>query len=271
MSEGPESFTIALAQADPLLFAKDENLAKAEIMIRQAASLGAGVIIFPELFLTGYTLRERAAEMAETIDGPSVRRIAALAGRSRIAVIMGYAELAPGGDQPYDAVFVVNAAGQVSGSYRKVHLYQEENRWFLPGDQPCVLDFGFGPAGLLICYDLEFPEAARPLALRGAGWVAVCTGNMLPNQHQQEVYIQSRAAENRSWVTLANRVGRESDLEFFGGSAVADPFGKLVAQAGDGETLLLAQIDLARAGRARLNADYLADRKPALYQTWDTT
>jgi predicted amidohydrolase len=122
--------------------------------------------------------------------------------------------------------------------------------------------------GLLICYDLEFPEAVRELALRGAQWVATCTGNMVPNQHLQEVYAQARAAENRLWVALANRIGREGELTFFGGSALADPYGELIAQAGEAETLLIADIDLARADQARSNADYLVDRKPQLYSKW---
>jgi predicted amidohydrolase len=270
MSGSIEPFSVALAQAEPRLFSKEENLSRAEMLIRQAGSLGAGAVIFPELFLTGYSLQERAVELAETLDGPSVKRIADAAARSRIAVFMGYPERTADDGPVYDSVFAVNAAGRVCGSYRKIHLFQDENRWFLPGDQPCVLDVGLGPVGLLICYDLEFPEAARQLALQGAAWIAVSTGNMLPNQHQQEVYVQARAAENRCWVALANRVGREGDLTFFGGSAVADPFGELAVQAGDGETLLLAQIDLARADQARLNADYLADRKPAVYRTWGT-
>jgi predicted amidohydrolase len=120
---------------------------------------------------------------------------------------------------------------------------------------------------LLVCYDLEFPEAVRELALRGARWVATCTGNMVPNQHLQEIFAQSRAAENRLWVAVANRVGREGDFQFFGGSAVADPWGVLTAQADDREIVLWADIDLGRAEEARFNADYLADRRPELYDT----
>ena len=106
----------------------------------------------------------------------------------------------------------------------------------------------------------------RDLALRGAQWVATCTGNMTPNQHIQEIYVQSRAAENRLWVAVANRIGREADLDFFGGSAVADPAGRLTAQAGSDETVLFADIDLERAVDARQNADYLTDRRPELYR-----
>lgn len=260
------SFRIALAQLEPALFDKTKNLAKAEEAIRQAADHGAAAILFPELFLTGYSLGERAVEMAETREGASIRRVAELAGLHRIAILMGFAELSENGRQAYDAVVVANAQGQISGIYRKIHLFHNETDWFLPGDQPMILDFGLGPTGLLICYDLEFPEAARQLALRGARWIATCTGNMIPNQHLQEIFLQSRAAENHVWAAVANRVGREGTLDFFGGSGVADPLGELTVHAGQDETILFADIDLERAEQARLNADYLADRRPEIYQ-----
>jgi 5-aminopentanamidase len=260
-----DPFRIALAQLEPILFDKAKNLAKAEEAIRQAADRGAAAILFPELFLTGYNLGERAVEMAEKRDGASIKRVEELAGLHRIAILMGFAELSDDGKQAYDSVVVANTQGRISGIYRKIHLFHEETDWFVAGDQPMVLDFGLGPVGMLICYDLEFPEAARQLVLRGARWLATCTGNMVPNQHLQEVFLQSRAAENHVWVAVANRVGREGTLDFFGGSGVADPFGVLTAQAGQDETILYATIDLGRAEQARINADYLADRRPELY------
>jgi predicted amidohydrolase len=260
-----DHFRVALAQLESQLFEKEANLTKAEENIRQAASGGAAAILFPELFLTGYSVNERAVEMAESSDGPSIRKIAALAFHYQIAVIMGYSELSVDGRHAYDAMFVVNAQGQFSGSYRKMHLFHAETLWFLPGEEFSIFNFGLGPTGFLICYDLEFPESTRTLALGGAKWIVTCTGNMLPNQHLQEIYLQSRAAENRLWIALANRVGQEGNHIFFGGSAVADPNGELVAQAAVGEKLLLTDIDLTRADQARLNADYLADRTPQHY------
>jgi len=261
-----DQFRVALAQLEPRLFDKETNLAKAEEYIRRAASGGAAAILFPELYLTGYSLNERTLEMAESRDGPSVGRVAEFAFRHQIAVIMGYAELSPDGRHAYDAMFVVNAQGHLSGFYCKMHLFHAETTRFLPGEEFSIIDFGLGPTGLLICYDLEFPETTRALALSGAKWIATCTGNMVPNQHLQEIYVQSRAAENRLWIALTNRVGHEGNLLFFGGSAVADPNGELVTQAEDGETLLIADIDLSRADQARLNADYLVDRVPSLYR-----
>jgi predicted amidohydrolase len=262
-----DQFNIALAQLEPTLFDKAKNLAKAEEAVRLAAGHGAAAILFPELFLTGYSLGERAVELAEKREGASIKRVAELARLYRIAILMGFAELSENGRQAYDAVAVVTDQGQLSGIYRKIHLFHEETGWFAPGNQPMVIDFGLGPAGLLICYDLEFPEAARQLALCGARWIATCTGNMVPNQHLQEIFLQSRAAENHVWVAVANRVGHEGTLDFFGGSGVADPLGKLTAHAGSDATILFADIDLGRAEQARLNADYLADRRPETYHS----
>jgi len=260
-----DKFQVALAQLKPLLFDKDFNLAKAKKHINLAATRGASAIIFPELYLTGYSLGKRTVEMAETIDGPSIRCIVALAKQYKIAVLMGFPELNPQNNHIYDSMFIVDEKGHFCGSYRKTHLFQTEKIWFHPGMNFSVIDFGLGPTGLLICYDLEFPEAARTLALNGAKWIATSTGNMVPNQHLQEINVQARAAENRLWVAVANRVGQEGNLSFFGGSAVADPYGNLIAQSKDGEELLFVDIDLARATKARLNADYLVDRRPEIY------
>jgi predicted amidohydrolase len=102
---------------------------------------------------------------------------------------MGYAELSPDKQHAFDAVLVVDAQGRISGSYQKIHMFHAEKEWFLAGDQLLIVDFGLGRTGVLICYDLEFPEAVRQIALRGARWVATCTGNMKPNQHIQEIFI----------------------------------------------------------------------------------
>jgi predicted amidohydrolase len=261
-----DRFQIALAQLAPVLFDKQANLEKAEKAIQTAASGCASVIIFPELFLTGYSLGRRAVEMAEPVDGPAAQRLAELAATHQIAVLMGYAELHPDGEKAFDAVLVINARGQICGSYRKTHLFHAETGWFAAGEGAMVVDFGLGPTGILVCYDLEFPEAARGLALQGAQWIATCTGNIVPNQHLQEIFVQARAAENRLWVAVANRTGREAGIEFFGGSAVADPHGALTEHAGEEETVLFADIDLKRTAQARSNADYLADRRPETYR-----
>jgi predicted amidohydrolase len=262
-----DQFRIALAQLKPRLFDKKANLAMAEKTISQASDNGAAVIVFPELFLTGYNLGSRAVELAESLDGPSARQIANLAMKYHIAVLMGFAERNQDLERmPFDSVLIVGSEGNIAGSYQKIHLFHSESRYFQAGSHPLVIDFGLGPTGILVCYDLEFPEAVRVLALGGACWIAACTGNMVPNQHLQEIFIQSRAAENRLWVAVANRTGSEGELTFFGESAVADPTGNLVTKAGGKDGIKYADIDLGASAKAKLNADYLADRRPEVYQ-----
>ena len=115
-----EQFCIALAQLEPTLFDKAKNLAKAEEAIHQAAEHGAAAILFPELFLTGYSLGERAVEMAETSEGASIKRMTELAGLYQIAILMGFAELSENGRQAYDAVAVIKRPGSIIG-----HLSQD--------------------------------------------------------------------------------------------------------------------------------------------------
>jgi predicted amidohydrolase len=259
-------FKVALAQTEPRLFDKAFNLEKAEHFIHQAALADAAVAVFPELHLTGYLVGEHAQELAELVDGPSVKRVAEMSRANHIGVIMGFVEQNANGGKPYDSVFITSAHGEILGSYRKMHLYRLEKECFLPGDEPQVLRSNTGRFGALICYDVEFPEAARLLALRGAQWLAVSTANMRPNEHLYDVVAQSRALENRVWLASANRVGGEETLEFFGRSAVSDPYGNIVAQAGSEECLLTIEIDLGRIDAARsIDTDYLADRRPALY------
>lgn len=261
-----KKFRIALAQTKPVLFDKTRNVSIAAEWMHMAAKEKAQIIIFPELFLTGYSIGSRFSEMAETIHGENITRLAALAKSYQMALIMGFAERDERSGQVFDAALYCGADGKIIGTYRKMHLYAAEKEWFARGEEARVWETDYGRVGALICYDVEFPEHARILALRGAGWLAACTGNMLPNEHAQEIFVQARALENRVWVALANRLGAEGEIEFFGGSAICDPRGKIVAQAGREETLLVADIDLDRNTQAIAeDTDYLAERCPQYY------
>ena len=257
---------IALAQTRPVLRDKKSNVHIAEEWIGRAAREKAEIVIFPELFLTGYLIGEHLQEMAETVRGENVVRLAEIAKAYKIALIMGFAEMDEANGQIYDASFYCNAFGTIIGTYRKIHLYAAEKEWFSRGQEFVIWERDRDRFGALICYDLEFPEHARILALRGARWLAACTGNMKPNEHAQEVFMQARALENHIWVALANRLGKEGEIEFFGGSAVSDPTGKIVVKATDEETLLVADIDLGRNNQAIAeDTNYLAERCPQCY------
>ena len=256
---------VALAQLTPCLGDKAKNVARAEWAIRDAAARAADVVLFPELFLAGYFMRERTRVLAEPLSGPSISAVARCAGMHHVAVVMGFPELGFGGNAVYDSACVIDNRGEVRGCYRKIHLFGEESRYFAAGNDYSVVLVGDHPAGIMICYDVEFPEVSRILALRGAHVLLVSSANMKPFETYQEVYLRARALENHAFVALVNRVGSEEQVEFFGESNVCDPLGHLLCRAEGGERLLFADIDLSLIARSRETLDYLSNRRPELY------
>ncbi len=257
-------FKLAIAQAEAVRYDKDANLARVEELMARASSNGAQAILFPELFLTGYTVWDRLAELAEPLEGPSIRRLADLAGRFRLAVVCGFPERRPG-FRPYNSACVIGPDGTVVGAYRKTHMFDREPEFFSPGEALPVFDTPFGPVGVAICYDLEFPEVARILALQGARIILNPTANMEPYAEYQAVYLRARAMENGIHIAAANTVGDDGTYAYFGESAAVDPRGRVLCRAERGEELLSAEIDLG-AGPADQNLQYLGRRRPDLYR-----
>jgi predicted amidohydrolase len=256
---------MALAQFRPILFDKPANLATAMRVIADAAAARADLVVFPELFLTGYFTRDQTRALAEHADGPALKLMATQARAHRIAVAMGFAEAERGGDALYNAVCVFSAAGDLAGCYRKVHLYGEESRYFSPGDDCVVADVAGCRIGLMICFDLEFPESARLTALKGAQILVVSSANMSPFETYQETYLKARALENHAFAVVANRVGTEDEVRFFGGSGACDPFGRELCRGGAEETLLVTDLDLSLLAQSRTLFDYFTVRRPGLY------
>lgn len=255
---------IALAQAAPVLGDKGANLAKAERFMQQAAQRGAHAIVFPEMFLTGYMVEERAGELAEPLDGPSVRQLAAWAARHGLLAVCGFPERAPDGSV-YNAACVIDRDGRVLGSYRKCHMFGGEEAYFRPGDALPVFATSLGTVGVMICYDLEFPEVARCLALQGAVLLLVATANMHPYEDYQRVYVRARAMENGCFVAVANQVGADHRYRYFGESAVAAPSGRVVAVGGGEEALVVGDADMAEVPPRDPWLRYLERRRPELY------
>ena len=222
-------------------------------------------MVFPEAFVTGYNIGAgRLAELAEPADGPAVQRLAAIARRAGIAILAGYAER--DGDAVYNSAVLVDRDGSTAANYRKTHLFGHVDREaFTAGDGFALADLDGLRVGVLVCYDIEFPEAARALALRGAQLIAVPTSLMEPAVEVAETLVPARALENQVFVAYANRVGDEGDLHYVGRSCVAGPTGAVTRAAPEGETLLIADVDPAALDRARERLFYLGDRRPPLY------
>lgn len=244
------------------------QLATLERQARVAAQAGARLIVTPEMFLSGYNIgADEARRLAEPSDGAWFRRIAAMAQAIGIAVAYGYPELGADG-QVYNAACLVADTGLRLLDYRKTHLWGELDRaMFAAGTaNRAVAEIDGIRIGLLICYDVEFPEMVRGLALAGADLVIVPTAQMEPYEFVQRRLIAVRAFENRLFVAYANRCGREAELRYYGESVVCGPDGDELARARDGDELLVADLDPDVLAAARSALPYLVDRRPELYR-----
>ncbi len=203
--------------------------------------------------------------LAEPADGDAADAVAEIAARHGVAVAHGYPERTQ--DGVFNAAQLISADGARLADYRKTHLYGAfEARWFTPGDRSVVqADLGGLRVGLMICYDVEFPENVRAHALAGTDLLLVPTAQMHPFQFVAESVVPVRAFENQMYVAYANRTGAEGEFDFVGLSTVAGPDGTARARAGRGEELLLADVDPALLAASREANPYLRDRRPGLY------
>lgn len=242
------------------------NIASLAQQAERASAQGARLLIAPEMILSGYNIGPEAiAELAEIADGPSAQAIAELARLHRIAILYGYPER--DGEKIYNAVQLIDRDGSRLANYRKTHLFGDiDNDAFSPGDQATVIaDLDGWRVGLLICYDVEFPENVRRLALAGADFVAVPTAVMPPYDFVASQMVPTRAVENQVFLAYVNRCGIENGLEYIGLSCVVGPDGNDLARAQRDEALITAVLERGLLDKWREFYLYMEDRKPALY------
>jgi len=268
----------------------DKNLQRAIDRLHQAAAKGAQIICLPELFQTQYFCqREDAAlfDLAEPIPGPATTRLAEAAKLLHIVLIGSlFEKRAPG--VYHNTAVMIDADGSLRGIYRKMHIPDDplyyEKYYFTPGDLGFkAFDTNVGRVGTLVCWDQWYPEGARLTALQGAqvlfyptaiGWHPAEKEQWGVAQHDAWQTIQrAHAIANGVYVAVVNRVGFEEGdirgnkapgkgLEFWGGSFVADPFGRVIAQAShDKEEILIADVDLKALEDIRRNWPFLRDRR----------
>ena len=257
MNAGPGLVRVAAAQTDPALRDIERNLKSIEESIREAAEQGARLIAFPECALNGYRYDdvEDVRADAQPIPGPATDRIHRLAADLDVHVVLGMVEVDDG--RLFNAAVLIGPGGVVA-SYRKTHLpFQAVDRFVEPGDIPfAVADTPVGRIGMLICFDLRFPEPARCLALEGAQIIVNLTNLPPPGAPQPAHMFATRAAENRVWLVSASRVGSETGVTYIGQSAIVSPTGEKVAEAGaEEETLVIADIVPADADAKDLIID----------------
>jgi predicted amidohydrolase len=270
-----DSVRVAAVQMDPQFGQRAANLDAIEESVRAASEAGARLVVLPECAVTGYMVEslDEGLDLAEPVPGPSVRRLEAIARRTGACLVAGLLERAD--DRLFNACVLVGPSGYLA-TYRKTHtLCLGVDRFANPGDIPyAVHELPFARIGILICYDLRFPEAARSLALAGAQIVCLPTNWPDSSGIMPEVFARARAAENRVYLVAADRVGRERRATFLGRSVVAAPDGRVLAEAGtEHPETLIVDLDLAEADRKHVvfrpgehEMDIFDDRRPDLYQ-----
>lgn len=265
--------TIALLQYAPTYLETAQNLDRVEALLEGQQ---ADLVVLPELFASGYFFRstEDVETIAEAIpDGPTVRRLEAWAAATGATYVAGLPERGDDGAR-YNSAVVVTPRGWL-GTYRKVHLYNEEKLHFAPGDLGfpvfTVTDRAGKPyrLGVMVCFDWYFPESARALALGGAQVIAHPSNLVRPDCPRS---MPIRALENHVFTATANRTGAETKgddtLRYIGRSLICDPKGQVLAAAGpDEETVIKADVDPASAAERQITRynHLFEDRRPEHY------
>ena len=263
-------FKIALAQTSSVQARKTENLEKIERAVMKAKKHRAELVVFPELSLTGYVLRDQIYELAEKIPGPSTRVIEGLARKNGIYIVFGMPELSEKTQATlYNTAVLIGPEGFI-GKYRKMYLPThsvfEEKRYFRPGYQISALDTKLGKIGLIICYDIYFPEVVRLTRLRGAQLIVCISASPAVRRTFFETLTMARAIENTAFLAYVNLVGVEDGLQFWGGSRLVGPNGKVLAQAKyDEEDFVVSEVDYSDIRPIEAFVPTLKDLRPELF------
>ncbi|AWM91584.1 carbon-nitrogen hydrolase [Pseudomonas sp. 31-12] len=266
---------VACCQVAPKIGDLAYNRTLTERAIRSAALQGAQVVVLPELVQSGYLFadHDEALSLSETTDGPTLRLWTALAKELNVVVVGGFCERLQG-DELANSAAMIDPQG-LRAVYRKAHLWDAESEIFSPGnDAPPVVETVHGRIGMLICYDLEFPEWVRLPALAGAELLCAPVnwpdGPRPPTERPAEVVrVQANASVNRMFIAACDRHGHERGVGWVQGSVIVDADGYPLAGPAEqgGEQILLATLNLAEARNKRISArnDLHRDRRLGLY------
>ena len=257
---------IACAQMDVHLGDSAYNYAHALELVRKAAAAGADTVLLPETFNIGFFPRENLAELADP-DGEIVKMaFGALAAELHINLIAGSVVTNRGG-QVYNTSYVFDRGGTCVASYDKTHLFTPmgEHEYFTPGDALCTFTLDGVKCGLIVCYDLRFPELTRSLALQDIELLFVPAEWPGIRRAHWQTLNRARAIENQIFLACCNGCGTAGETVYGGNSAVYDPWGVVLVAAGEKEEVISADCDLSVIGNIRSSMHVFNDRRPELY------
>jgi len=255
---------IALAQIMPKFMDVAYNEEKMKEMIIKAGNKKADIIVFPETFSTGYNfsyMKDNIYKLGEQTTKTTISLATKLAKKYDIYIIIPI--IFKDDNKLYNAAIIINNKGKIINKYYKNHLWDEEQIYFSYGNNDYkVYDTPFGKFGVIICYDVDFPETSRTLALKGADIVFVPSAWASTHRHLWDVFLPARALENTVYIAGINLTGDNGNLHFFGNSKVFDPTGKLIKEAKeDIEEILYCEIDTSIISKIRKDFPYLKERR----------
>jgi predicted amidohydrolase len=240
----------------------DANLDYVRAALRRAVGSGANLAVLPEMWSTGFAYKN-LNELAQRTPG-IVEELLELSRDLKLVIVGSMPE--PHGEKVFNTVYVVDN-GSLAGVYRKLHLFSllGEDRAFDSGDRWLLADTSIGKVGVIICYDLRFPELSRRLALEGADVICVSAQWPKPRQEHWRTLLRARAIENQLFVVACNACGPIGKLDFFGMSMIIDPKGELLAEASETEIEISALLDMRLMADWRAQIPCFNDRRPELY------
>ncbi len=256
--------TISLAQMQIALADVRKNTKTFEDLTAEAARRGSHLVVFPELWSTGYAL-DQAREFGTALNAGTFAHVSTISTQHRISVVGSLLEKR-GMEVANSATFFA-PTGKLLGVYRKIHLFQlmDEHKWLQAGASPLKMELPWGLTGIAICYDLRFPELFRRYAVEGVGLIIIPAEWPLQRIEHWRTLLQARAIENQCYMIACNAVGQTGDTVFGGHSMIVDPWGKIVIEAGETPALLTAEIELDLIEEVRRRIPVFEDRREDAY------
>ncbi len=258
-----QPFKAGVVQFDVSLGNIESNLSSALKGIDQLKALNAKIALLPEMWSCGFdnkSLGEHAEKTDNIID--ELTRIA-----SRYNMIIAGSLPESSGNDIFNTMYLVDGSRGLINTYRKIHLFShtQEDKYFCAGNRAVICETSVGPVGLMICYDLRFPELCRALTLSGALLVLTSAQWPLERIAHWDIFLQARAIENQIFMVAANRCGMEDNIEYGGHSMLVSPSGEILARAEDRECIISSEIDLAKLSEFRHTIPCLNEREPDTY------
>lgn len=256
---------LSLAQMDIKLGDPEANFALARQWTAEAAQRGSELIIFPELWSSGYDL-ENWQKHASALGQGMFASLSDLAAEFKIGIAGSILESRNG--KAYNTLTLFDSKGEQQAVYRKVHLFRlmQEEKWLAPGEESVLVETNWGKTGLAICYDLRFVELFRKYALAGAKAIIIPAEWPARRTAHWQTLLRARAIENQMVIIAVNRVGESNGEIFSGRSAVIDPWGETIVEGDDRQSLLHAEIDMGLVDEVRKRIPIFEDRREDVYR-----